>query len=327
MWDTSARLLRLLSLLQAGREWPGRALADRLEVDVRTVRRDVDRLRRLGYPVHATPGAAGGYRLEAGADLPPLLLDDDEAVAIAVGLRTAAGGSVTGIEESSARALGKLERLLPARLRGRVAALSAATVAVGPRGPQVAADLLSALASATRDHQRLRFDYRRHDGAEARRTVEPLRLVHAGVTWYLVGWDADQGDWRTFRVDRIASRPVPVATFTPRPPPADDLAAWVAEGAAVRAYRHRGVFTLHAPAEEVAERLSPTAGVLEALDGRTCRLTTGAQTLGALAFHVVNTGVEFTVHEPPELVDHLVALAGRLLRAADVRPDPGGPLA
>jgi predicted DNA-binding transcriptional regulator YafY len=324
MWDTSARLLRLLSLLQIGREWSGRELAARLEVDVRTIRRDVDRLRGLGYPVAATPGTAGGYRLEAGADLPPLLLDDDEAVAIAVGLRTAAGGSVAGIEESSARALAKLERVLPARLRGRVGALSSATVAARRMVPKVEADLLAALAAATRDHHRLRFDYRRHDGTSSRRTVEPLRLVHAGVTWYLVGWDGDRRDWRTFRVDRIASAPVAVATFAPRPPPADDLAAYVSEGASVRAYRVQGVFTLHAPAEVVAERLSPTAGVLEALDDRTCRLTTGGQTLGALAFHVVNVGVEFTVHEPPELVEHLRDMAGLLLRAADVRADVRG---
>ena len=256
---------------------PGPELAERLAVDVRTVRRDVDRLRGLGYPVHATPGAAGGYRLEAGGDLPPLLLDDEEAVAIAVGLRTAAGGSVAGIEEASARALAKLEQVLPDRLRGRLSAVSSATVAV-PRGsPPGRPGLLSDLAAAAQDHHRLRFDYTRHDGTTGRRTIRaPAARPQAppGRTWWRgtptgpAGGPSGSTGWRR--------RPSPWPG-SPRPPPADDLAAWVAEGAAVRAYRHVGVVTLHAPAEQVAERLSPTAGVLEALDDRTCRLTTGAR--------------------------------------------------
>ena len=315
MWDTSARLLRLLSLLEVRGGWSGPELAARLEVDVRTVRRDVDRLRSLGYPVHSTSGAAGGYRLAPGADLPPLLLDDDEAVAVAVGLRPAAGNTVAGIEESSQRALAKLERVLPARLRGRVTALSAATVALtGPR-PKVDADDLSVIASACRDHETLRFDYRGNDGRALRRTVEPLRLVHTGRLWYLVAWDAGRRDWRTFRVDRIEGRPIPVARFTPRPPPADDIAAFVSRGTAVAAYPVHARVTVHAPLDAVAERISPTAGLLEAAGDGSCVLRTGGRTLPDLAYHLVTMGLEFTVDDPPELADHLLAIARRLERA------------
>ncbi|RCV50191.1 helix-turn-helix transcriptional regulator, partial [Marinitenerispora sediminis] len=193
MLETSARLLRLLSLLQTHRDWTGAELADRLGITTRTVRRDVEKLRTLGYPVHAAPGVAGGYRLGAGAALPPLLLDDDEAVAVAVGLRTAAGGTVAGIEESSVRALAKLEQVLPSRLRHRVTTLHAVTVAVPDSGAAVAPDVLTAIAAACRAHERLRFDYRDHAGQPSVRDVEPHRLVHTGRRWYLVAWDTDRG--------------------------------------------------------------------------------------------------------------------------------------
>lgn len=202
MLGTSARLLRLLSLLPAHREWSGAALAERLEVSMRTLRRDIDRLRSLGYPVRATAGTNGGYRLEAGAVMPPLLLDDEETVAVAVGLRTAAGGSVTGFEESSLRALAKLEQILPARLRRRVAALQTALVAMPHRGPTVDANHLAQIASACRDEERLSFAYRSHDGKTTDRKVEPYRLVYSGRRWYLVAWDVERTDWRTFRLDR-----------------------------------------------------------------------------------------------------------------------------
>ncbi len=201
MLETSARLLKLLSLLQSPRDWSGAALAAELGVGVRTVRRDVEKLRTLGYPVDALPGVAG-YRLGAGAALPPLLLDDEEAVAVAIGLRAAATGSVAGIEESSVRALTKLEQVLPSRLRHRIKLLQA--VAVTPSGgPPVDPDVLLTTAAASRDHQRLRFDYRNHDGTATTRTTEPHRLVHTGRRWYLVAWDLDRSDWRTFRLDRL----------------------------------------------------------------------------------------------------------------------------
>jgi predicted DNA-binding transcriptional regulator YafY len=227
MLETSSRLLELLSLLQTRREWSGPELAERLEVGVRTVRRDMERLRRLGYPVSATRGVAGGYRLGAGASLPPLLLDEGEAVAVAVGLRTAASGGVAGIEETAVRALGKLEQVLPKRLRRRVNAVGAATVPYPGTGPTVDAAALATIAGACRDVERLRFAYRAHDGTSTRRLVEPHRLVHTGRRWYLVAWDADRADWRTFRVDRI-ERVAADRRFVPREPPAEDIAAYVA---------------------------------------------------------------------------------------------------
>src|SRR4051794_17555950 len=201
MSETSSRLLELLSLLQARRDWPGNELADRLEVSGRTIRRDMERLRQLGYPVESIPGPAGGYRLRAGSAMPPLLLDDDEAIAIAVGLRTAARASVTGIEETSVRALGKLEQVLPTHLRRRVAALGSATVAAPVAGPTVDPHHLTVIATACRDAEGVRFAYRRRDGTESRREVEPHSVVNYGRRWYLVAWDRRREDWRTFRLD------------------------------------------------------------------------------------------------------------------------------
>jgi predicted DNA-binding transcriptional regulator YafY len=230
MLQTSARLLRLLSLLQARPDWSGPELAERLGVSTRTVRKDVERLRGLGYPVHASPGVGGGYRLGAGAALPPLLLDDEEAVAVAVGLRTAAAGSVTGIQETSVRALAKLEQVLPSRLRHRVNALQTATVEIPAPGPSVDPEVLTAIAGACRDHQRLRFDYRGHDGSASIRSVEPHRLVHDRGRWYLVAWDADRQDWRTFRADRIQPRIPTGPRFTPRDLPDGDIATYLLRG-------------------------------------------------------------------------------------------------
>src|SRR5437016_8160914 len=220
MLETSARLLRLLSLLQARRDWTGTELATRLGVTARTIRNDVDRLRGLGYPVDARPGVAGGYRLGAGGVLPPLLLDDDEAVAVAIGLRTAASGSIAGIEETSIRALAKLQQVLPSRLRHRVSAFQSYALAMPSRGPRVDPDVLTVIASACRDHERLRFDYRAHSGTASRRTVEPYRLVNDRRRWYLVAWDTDRDAWRTFRVDRIELRTTAVPRLKPRALPA-----------------------------------------------------------------------------------------------------------
>ncbi|MCL2729080.1 MAG: YafY family transcriptional regulator, partial [Actinomycetia bacterium] len=216
MMDTPARLLNLLSLLQTPREWPGTELAERLEVSTRTIRRDVDRLRALGYPVEATMGSIGGYRLVAGTALPPLLLDDEEAVAIAVGLRAAAGSAVDGIEEASLRALTKLEQVLPSRLRYRVGALGSAVVSMTGGGPRVDPAALTVLAGAIANHERVRFAYRAGDGAESRRHAEPQRLVASGRRWYLVAWDLDRDDWRMFRVDRLSDVTATGARAAPR---------------------------------------------------------------------------------------------------------------
>ena len=245
---------RRLGLLQVPREWTGSALAERLDVDVRTVRRDVDKLRSLGYPVNSTPGVTGGYKLGAGAALPPLLLDDDEAVAVAVGLRTAAGGTVSGIEETSVRALAKLEQVLPNRLRRRVAALGAATATLANRGPTVDADDLSSLAAACRDHERVRFDYTTHEGSSARRVVEPQGLVHTGRRWYLVAWDTDRADWRTFRLDRMTLKLPAGPRFAPRDPPEGGAAAFAQRGISTGAYRYQARVRLQTPAEAAASR-------------------------------------------------------------------------
>src|SRR5690348_4407817 len=240
MRETSGRLLRLLSLLQARRDWTGTELAARLSVTTRTVRNDVDRLRELGYPVDARPGVAGGYRLGAGAALPPMLLDDEEAVAVAVGLRTAASGSVAGIEEASVRALAKLQQVLPARLRHRVSAFQAYTLAGPSRGPRTDPDVLTLIAGACRDHERVRFNYQAHSGTASQRTVEPYRLVFDRQRWYLVAWDTDRRAWRTFRADRIEPRPPTGPRFTPRPVPSDrEIAEQVARGAGQAAWRYR----------------------------------------------------------------------------------------
>ncbi|NUS12208.1 MAG: YafY family transcriptional regulator [Streptomyces sp.] len=315
MLETSARLLRLLSLLQSRRDWSGPELARRLDVTVRTVRRDVERLRELGYPVHATSGTAGGYRLGAGAALPPLLLDDEEAVVVALSLRTAAGGSVEGIEETSARALAKLEQVLPSRLRHRVQAMQAVTVQPPRPGSTVAQDVLTALGAACRDHERLRFDYRDHGGTASRRTVEPYRLVHHGRRWYLLAYDVDRDDWRTFRVDRVEPKTPAGPRFTPRELP-DDAAAYVAKGVTTRAYRFESRIVLHAGADFLARHGWSGFGTVTALDDGTCELRTGFETLDALAMYVGMLGVDFEVVEPPELVGHLRAVADRLARGA-----------
>jgi predicted DNA-binding transcriptional regulator YafY len=322
MRDTPARLLRLLSLLQTPRAWPGSELAERLGVSPRTIRRDIDRLRELGYPVEAAMGVAGGYRLVAGKAMPPLLLDDEEAVAIAVGLRTAAGYPVSGIEEASVRALAKLEQVLPSRLRHRVRTLGAATVSLAGRGPAVDPENLVALAAAVAMHERLRFGYRAADGTGSRRLVEPHGLVASRGRWYLVAFDNDRDAWRTFRVDRIREpRPTGVRTG-PRTLPARDVAAYVAgERSDWGRPTYRVVVTLDAPLAQVAGRLGDTPGELEPLGAHRCRLEGQRDdSLEWLSSRLASLGCEFEVHEPPELAAHLRVLAGRLTRAADGAP-------
>jgi len=320
MLETSARLLKLLSLLQTTREWSGTELAERLGVSTRTVRNDVDRLRELGYPVHATRGATGGYKLGAGAALPPLLLDDDEAVAVAVGLRSGASGSVAGIEESSLRALAKLEQVLPSRLRHRLNALSTYTVAVpaNTRGPRIAPEVLTALVAACRDRERLRFDYRSHDGSTSRRDIEPYRLVNWGRRWYLVGFDTERAAWRTYRVDRVEPRTPTGPRFTPRPLPDEDVARYVARGVGSATWRFQAQVTVHAPADVVSERLPTSVGPVVAIDENTCRLHTGADQPELLAAWLGMLGADFTVDDSPDLAAALRQVGERYLRAAGV---------
>jgi predicted DNA-binding transcriptional regulator YafY len=315
MTETSSRLLALLSLLQSRREWPGDELAGRLEVSGRTVRRDVERLRGLGYPVESRTGSAGGYRLRAGTAMPPLLLDDDEAIAIAVGLRTAARASVAGIEEAAVRALVKLEQVLPSHLRRRVQALGAATMTLPGEGPTVDPQSLTAIAAACRDGERLRFAYRGRDGAESRREVEPQSLVNLGRRWYLLAWDPSREDWRTFRVDRLARPGATGVRFDAREPPARDVAAYVARRISAAPSRYEARVTLHAPADAVHRFLPWTWGTIEPIDDDRCEYRTGDDHLDWLALRVTMFGVDFEVHEPPELTEHLRALGVRLERA------------
>jgi predicted DNA-binding transcriptional regulator YafY len=312
MSETSSRLLDLLSLLQARRDWPGAELAERLEVSGRTVRRDVGRLRALGYPVESLTGPAGGYRLRAGTAMPPLLLDEEEAIAIAVGLRTAARASVAGIEETSVRALVKLEQVLPSHLRRRVAALGSATIAVPAGGPTVDPQHLTTIASGCRDSECVRFEYRSRDGTDTRREVEPHSLVNRGRRWYLVGWDRGREDWRTFRVDRLARPATTGARFTPRELPAEDPAAYVEKSIAGAWSRYEARVTVRASAEEVAKRLPWVAAALEPIDAERCEYRTSDDDLGWLAIRIAMLGVDVEVHEPPELIDELRALARRL---------------
>lgn len=312
MVGTSARLLRLLSLFQAQRYWGGAELSERLEVTGRTLRRDVDRLRSLGYPVHSTSGIAGGYQLGAGATLPPLLLDDEEAVAVALGLRTAASGSVGGIEEASVRALLKLEQVLPPRLRNRVAALHGFIVPLETNRLTVDANLLSAIAGACRDHECIRFSYHNRTGAPSMRAVEPHRVVHTGYRWYLVAWDLARKDWRTFRVDRIEGKPKTSTRFKPRKPPEGDFATFVSKSLSQVPYPFRARVTLHAPVATLAKRIPAWAGVLEELSQDSCLLQTGSHSLESLTIHLSILGVAFHVHEPPELIAYIRDLADRL---------------
>jgi len=315
MLQTSARLLRLLSLFQAQRYWAGADLSLRLSVTSRTLRRDVDRLRSLGYPVHSTSGIAGGYQLGAGATLPPLLLDDEEAVAVTLGLRTAASGSVSGIEEASVRALLKLEQVLPPRLRNRVAALHSFIMPLGNRSPLVDAERLLAIASACRELDGIRFQYSDRAGTPSERAVEPHRLVHTGYRWYLVAWDIQRKDWRTFRVDRIAGKLKTSTRFKPRPAPEGDFVAFVSKSLSQAPYPFRARVTLHAPIEVITKRVPQSVGSLEAIDQNSCSLLTGSHSLESIAIHLSLLGIDFQVHEPPELISYIGKLAERLKTA------------
>jgi len=311
MLETSARLLRLLSLFQGKRYWSGRDLAERLEVTARTLRRDVDKLRSLGYPIHSTTGVEGGYQLGAGSTMPPLLLDDEEAVAVALGLRSAATGAVQGIEEASMRALAKIEQILPSRLGRRVAALQSSIVTTGPARTPVDSRTLSTIAGACRDQESLEFRYRDHEGRLSSRRVEPHRLVHTGFRWYLVAWDRGREDWRTFRVDRIEKRVTTGSRFTPRDPPAKDVAAYVARGIWI-APASRARVKLHLSAEQVAQRWPSSSAMVEAIDDRSCWFEMGASSYETLAAYLVLFGVDFEVAEPAELVEQLERLANRI---------------
>jgi predicted DNA-binding transcriptional regulator YafY len=320
--QTSARLLALLSLLQVRREWTGQELADRLEVGARTIRRDVDKLRSLGYPIEAAPGVAGGYRLGAGGELPPLLLDDAEAVAVAVGLRTAAAGGIAGIEETSVRALTKLEQVLPGRLRRRVSALSLATSSFGVEGPQIDPEVLATLAGACRDYTRLHFSYTARDDQASARTVEPAAVVYSGHRWYLVAFDLDRDDWRTFRLDRIRGRVRAGERGRRRIVPGGDPAAFVRE-------RLRGMWEgeaasevvpgrvrLGAPAGRIRNRIPGRYAVVEPDGEEACIVTSRGRWSHGFLVWMATLDEPMEVLDPPEMVETARVIVTRLAGAA-----------
>jgi predicted DNA-binding transcriptional regulator YafY len=310
----TARLLELLGLLQSRPVWSGPELARRLGVTERSIRRDVERLRELGYPVEASKGVGGGYRLGAGRALPPLLLDAEEAVAVAVCLRLAAGGTVAGVGEAALRTLTKLDQVLPGPLRAQVAAVHDATVTLESRVEAVDPDVLLALARASRDRLRVRFGYVDRGGEASERTVEPYRMVTTGRRWYLLAFDVEREDWRTFRLDRM--REVSATTWSFRPREAPDARDFVARSVTQAPYRYVAKVRFAAPAERVAEHIPASAGVVEPVDEGSCLLTAGADRLDHLAVYLASVGVAFTVVEPPELREVMATLADRLGRAA-----------
>jgi predicted DNA-binding transcriptional regulator YafY len=318
------RMLRLLSLMQGRRDWTGPELAERLGVTDRTVRRDVERLRSLGYPVESMTGPAGGYQLRAGAAMPPLLLDDDEAIAIAVGLRTAAGGSIVGIEETAVRALVKLEQVLPSHLRRRVQALTAATQTLNVYGgPTVDPQALTVLAAAVRDHERVRFAYTARDRAGTQRETEPHSLVNAGRRWYLVAYDCGREDWRTFRVDRIDGPASTGARFHPRPLPAKDAADFVSRALQSYSSRYEARLTVECAAAELQGRRW-LGGDITPLGEDRCELRTSDDNLDWLAMRIAMISAPYTVHEPPEVIDRLKLIADGIASATVRAPTSGG---
>ncbi|MGQ0798554.1 MAG: helix-turn-helix transcriptional regulator [Pseudomarimonas sp.] len=312
MLSTSARLLRLASLLQSRRHWPGAALADALGIDARTVRRDIDRLRELGYPIEASAGVGGGYALGRGADLPPLVLDDDEAVALAIALR-AASANVGGIEATSLRLLGKLDQLMPTRLRRRATALHAVTLSLRSGPPLVDASLLSDLATACRDFCSLHFAYENHAGESSQREVQPQRLANFGRRWYLIAWDCVRGDWRTFRVDRITHKPVVGARFTPRPVP-QDVAARLERGIAYAPYAFRITLRVAGSLAELQASLPVWCGVLEPETDSHSLLLVGADSAHNLLAQVLMLGRDVELVEGQALVPELQQVLDRLTK-------------
>ncbi|MHA7984377.1 helix-turn-helix transcriptional regulator [Rathayibacter sp. CAU 1779] len=316
MSSPSARLLALLSLLQTGSARTGSELAERLGVSGRTVRSDIERLRDLGYPVDATRGAVGGYRLGAGGRLPPLLLDDEEAVAVTVGLQVAAG--VTGIAEAGARARAKIEQVLPARLRPMVDALGSTidrgqeNIGTDAPDPEVDAAVLGAVAAAIRDVEWLRFDYQ--DDA---RLVEPYRLLSWQRRWHLVARDPALGTWATYRVDWMSLRMPTRRRFEPQPLPGGDYTAFAMRTIAASGWAVHARLRIAAPAQSVLDRINPTVGVVEPIDDETCVLVTGADSLDTVAAYIGMLMMDFTVESPAELVPRLRLLSERYARAVE----------
>ncbi|MUL66659.1 transcriptional regulator [Mycobacterium sp. CBMA 234] len=315
MSETTSRVLQLLGLLQSRRVWTGQELAERLGVTGRSVRRDVERLRDLGYPVHASKGRDGGYQLGAGAALPPLLLDPEEAVAMAVCLRLAAGGSVAGVGESALRALSKLDQVMPSRLRSQVSAVHDATVTLtgDNTAESVSPDDLMTLARACRDHEHIRLGYTDIRGNSTERRLEPYQLVTTGRRWYLLAYDRDRDDWRTLRLDRMADVRAAGTTFARRPAP--DAATYVRRAITSSPYRYVARVRFHASEQQLAQVFSVASAQIEPDGPDRCIVTAGGDDPERIVLHLAMPGFRFEVLEPPEVVAAAGAVADRL-RAA-----------
>lgn len=314
MSETTSRVLQLLGLLQSRRVWTGEELAERLAVTGRSVRRDVERLRDLGYPVHASKGHGGGYQLGAGAALPPLLLDPEEAVAMAVCLRVAAGGSVAGVGESALRALSKLDQVMPARLRSQVAAVHDSTVTLTPNAESpVDPEVLMVLARACRDHEHVDTDYVDRAGTPSSRRLEPYQLVTTGRRWYLLAYDRDRADWRSLRLDRMTQVRARGTTFTARDAP--DAAEYVSRAISVSPYRYVARVRYRASKEVLAQHFSPASVTISDDGSDACVVVTGADDPQRLALYLAMPGIDFDVLEPPEVAQGAVAMARRLAAA------------
>jgi predicted DNA-binding transcriptional regulator YafY len=317
MLDTSARLLRLLSLLQTRKEWSGADLAERLNITTRTVRRDVDRLRELGYPVDGTVGVGGGYQLGAGAEMPPLLLDDQGVLGGAFGLGAVAPASVAGLEEAGVRAMSKLRQVMPSRLRHRLDSLQVDATPTRVPASQVDAVVLSEVAAVCHRHERLRFDYRARDGAESRREVEPYRLVRSGLRWYLLAWDLGRDDWRSFRVDRLTPKIPTGPRFTPRDLPDGGAAAFVARSIGSVYRQATARVRIHSPLEQVAEMVDSAWGEVESGDVNSCEVALFGQSLTSIARWLYAFDADFTVISPAELRDECRDVADYHLKVAE----------
>lgn len=319
--DTTERVLTLLGLLQQRPVWTGPELADRLQVTTRTIRRDVERLRALGYPVFASQGVGGGYQLGSGQDLPPLLLDDDEAIVTAVALLAGAGGAVASAGDTALRALSKIDRVLPTRLRGQVRALAGAVESFDGGHSPADSDVLMIVARACRDEVEVEFAYSPVGSTKnaQRRRVEPYRLVASDRRWYLFAYDLDRDDWRTFRVDRMSDVAARTWRFRPRAD-APDAAAYVQEGVASRVHEHEARFVVHAPARTVREQVPASAAVVTPRGPDRCEVRSGAGSLDFVLMHVALLGHDFEVLDPPELNERCQVLAQRLLGASRQAP-------
>lgn len=315
MTRTTGRTLALLGLLQARREWSGAELRDRLEVSARTLRRDIDDLRELGYGIEATRGRHGGYRLGAGASVPPLTLTVDESVAIAVGLRAAAAGVVTGIEEAAARTLAKLEQSLSPATRRHIVEVEQAMVPLDTAPGDVDMAVVTAASAAIAEARRLRVDYTRHDGAEVRRVIEPHRIVHTTQRWYLVAWDPEREAWRTLRIDRMRSPIIERQTFTPREIPDDALRAFTTRSITTDAYRFRARVRVFAPAEVVVREFGPTIAQVTSETEQTCILEAGSNSPEEFAIYLGASGLDFEILDGHELHAALVEMTHRFQRA------------